>query len=73
MSGYVPCNCRDCFDIAISDGRIFTRHEDDGTEHGRDVLVRDDDEAMCFECIEHDCGLGERECKRPDAYATEDK
>jgi hypothetical protein len=53
-SGYVPCACRDCMELAI-------------TDHGEPVLCSDCEEAGCEAGVEQECqspnayGCGENE------------
>lgn len=57
MSGYVPCACRDCMDIAISG------------DDGRPALCGECEEAGCIRHSERPGFLvGHEECQRIDMY-----
>lgn len=65
MSGYVNCACRDCFEVAISDGNTPT-------------LCHACKKAGCEVCPQQlegpptrECGCNSHECQREDACEGE--
>ncbi len=59
-SGYHPCPCRDCFEIAIGERQDDEDDEDDDTEDGP---------ALCHACETAGCSAdGEEECSAEHAY-----
>ncbi len=65
MSGYVPCACRDCFDLAISDSPRIEETWDGEAEEWIPQEVTDP--ALCLLCKDAGCDT-ESDCQRPDSY-----
>lgn len=60
MSGYTPCACRDCFDIAFDDGLCDECEAADCHPEGCDCCGED-----------HECNY--QKCQRDDAYGVGDE
>lgn len=74
MSGYVPCACRDCMEIAISNDPVRMEVWDEEAEEW--IKYEETPPALCWECEKAECGLPDPEdtmgyeCQRDDAYGA---